>query len=191
MKGEIMNWWKSVIGNLTLIVMAMPVVGLAQDFSYRGSVFGGAGYGNFLDDEGSIGTGPTYRSGAEWRVLPRLALRGEFIGMHHSRNDYFRVRGNAEHVLGKVAFYFSRSKVQPYITAGLGLQHVAYSYSWPAAPQLGVHRVAKTDLAAAFGLGMKLFVSRHWSLDPEFTAITGRGAYTMANYISMKAAYHW
>ncbi len=186
-----MTLWESMTGKLLLTITLLPVVSFAQDGAYRAAVFCGAGYGTFFDDEGSLGSGPTYRAGAEWRVSRRLGLRGELLGIHHSRNDAFEVRGNAEHVLGNAVFYFSsRSNIQPYLTAGLGLQRVAHTYSWPGLP-FGPYRTRRNDFAADFGIGMKVFVNRRWSLDPEFTTSVGRNYFALANYFSMKAAYHW
>jgi opacity protein-like surface antigen len=139
-----------------------------QDYRYSGEVYGGAGCGKFYDDEGSLGTGPTYRAGAGWRLTRHLGIQGELVGIHHARRDNFRVQGNAWSAFGNVLYYFSTSKVQPYVLGGLGALNTTYHFSFPQVPGLPENSVSRTDLAIALGAGARVFLSRRWSLDPQF-----------------------
>ena len=113
----------------------------AQDSTWKARVFGGAGFGRFFDDEGSLGQGATYRAGVEWRPLSRLGVQGELLGIHHTRRDRFQVNGDSAGFSGNAVLYFSRSRVQPYILGGLGVLKTSYTYGWPdASPRDTVYR---------------------------------------------------
>ena len=174
-----------------LFLVLGPLKSFAEDYSYRGSVFGGAGIGRFYDDEGSLGRGVTYRAGAEWRPLSRLGVEAELLGIHHSRNDAFQVRGNGLSLSANARFYFSRSKVQPYVLGGSGLLRTDYRYSWPGTVN-GEFRRSKTEPALSLGAGIRFFINRRWSLDPQIrTAVSSPSYYAIVNYFSMSLGYHW
>jgi hypothetical protein len=163
----------------------------AQDSTWKARVFGGVGIGRFFDDEGSLGLGATYRAGAEWRPLSRLGVQGELLGIHHTRGDRFQVNGDSAGFSGNAVLYFSRSRVQPYILGGLGVLKTSYRYGWP---EYSAERysVRKTELSMNFGGGALLFLNRHWSLDPQVRVIVSNpSGYSLANFFSMSASYHW
>ncbi len=173
-----------------LCLVLRPLVVLGQEPIYKAELYGGIGYGKFFDDEGSLGSGPTYKAGVGRRVSNRLAVRAEILGIHHTRGDYFHVAGNSLFVLGNAVYFFSKSRVQPYVLAGIGAHKTNYRYSWPGTAN-GEYRISKTGLAADFGAGVKLFLSRRWSLDPEFRVAVSRSYYSLANYLSANLTYHW
>ena len=176
---------------LTLALVLCPLTFFAQDYAYKGGAYGGVGGGGFFDDEGSLGRGLTYRTGVEWRPLSRLGVEAELLGIHHTRSDYFEVSGNALSLSGNAVYYFSRSRIQPYVLCGLGLIKADYRYSWPGTTNGEFHK-STTEPAFNFGLGIRLFVSRRWSLDPQFRlAVSSPSYYAIGNYFSTSLAYHW
>jgi opacity protein-like surface antigen len=174
-----------------LALVLCPLMSVAEDYSYRGRVFGGVGGGRFYDDEGSLGRGVTYRAGAEWRPLTRLGIEAELLGIHHTRHDYFQVRGNGLSISANALFYFSRSKVQPYVLGGIGMLKTDYRYSWPGTANGEFHR-SETEPALNLGAGIRFFINRRWSLDPQIrTAVSSPSYYAIVNYFSMSLGYHW
>ncbi len=175
----------------TLMLILCPLTSFAEDYLYKGRVYGGVGGGRFYDDEGSLGRGLTYRTGVEWRPLNCMGLEAELLGIHHTRSDAFQVRGNARALSANAVYYFSRSKAQPYVLGGFGLLKVDYRYSWPGTAN-GEFQKSKTEPALNFGVGVRLFISRRWSLDPQFRwAISAPSAYAIGNYFSTSLAYQW
>ena len=177
------------LGIALLVLVSFPA--MAQDYLYQARLFGGAGIGKFYDDEGSLGKGWTYRTGAEWRPLSRLGLQGELVGIHHTRGDYFNVRGDAAMFSGNAVYYFSRSRVQPYLLAGIGVLKTSYNYGWPAGDPRR-YSVSKTETQLSLGGGMQVFLNRRWSLDPHLRlAASAPSGYALVNYFSISAGYHW
>lgn len=173
-----------------LFLMTFPLTGLAQDFTHTGSAYGGIGAGKFYDDEGSLGRGLTYRAGVEWRPISRIGLEADLLGIHFTRSDYFNVRGNTQYIFTNGIYYFSVSGTQPYIKGGIGLFRTAYSYSWPASSSQEFH-ASKTGIALDFGAGIRFFVNRRWSINPDLRLVGGASGYALVSYFSLSAAYHW
>jgi hypothetical protein len=173
-----------------LVFVACPLVVLGRDFGGKYGLQGGIGYGKFFDDEGSLGSGLTYRAGAEWRPFRKAGFEGELLGIQYARGDAFHVDGNAQFCFGNAIWYFSRSRFQPYLRTGIGAFKTGYTYSWPISMS-PVYRVSKSGAAFNFGTGIRIFLNRHWSLNPDFRLIEARANYTMVSYVSMTAGYHW
>jgi hypothetical protein len=172
------------------ILMVGPLLAYGQDFAYKGGAYGGLGYGRFYDDEGSLGSGLTYRVGAEWRPWRRVGFEAELFGIRFNRGDLFHVEGNTQFVLANATYYFSRSRVQPYVKGGIGAYRTNYTYSWPIT--MGpVYRASDNGLAVNFGAGVRIFVNRRWSVNPDFRLTGCKGYYSLFGYFSMSAAYHW
>jgi hypothetical protein len=175
-----------IVGLIILTVCPMPANG--QDNTYRGSIFGGSGYGRFYEDEGSLGSGMTYRVGAEWRPLRRAGFEAELFGTRFNRGDSFHVDGDTQFILANATWYLSRSRIQPYIKGGFGAFRTRYNVSWPG---VAPNQVSRNGAAVNFGAGIRFFVNRHWSVNPDFRVTGGAGNYLLFSYFSMSAAYHW
>ena len=174
-----------------LFFALFPLMVLGQDFDYRGEVFGGAGYGKFYDDEGGLGTGLTYRTGISWRFLNHFGAGVELLGIRHTRKDSFHVQGDSLAFFGNAAYYFSRSKTQPYVLGGLGAQRADFTYSWPEM-SCAEYQASKTELAYNVGVGIKFLLNRNWSFDPQFRwAFSTPSNYWLVSYLSVALAYHW
>ena len=173
-----------------LFFVVSPLASLAQDYAPKGSVGGGMGHGRFLDDEGTLGTGLLYRGAAEWRPISRLGLEAEIQGTSFQRGDNFHVNGDAHFVFANAIFYFSRSRVQPYIKGGAGFYRTRYTYSWPVSSPEEYHQ-ARSAAAVNLGGGLRFFLNRHWSVTPDFRLAVGSGYHALISYPSITAAYHW
>lgn len=171
-----------------MITTLISVAAQAQDSTRKGTISSGVGYNKFYDDEGSLGAGPTYQAGAEWRPWQRFGLEAQFVGIHFARTDYFHVRGHSESVCANAVYYFSKSTVQPYIKGGIGMLSTRYAFSWPASSSLQYQK-SKTGAAVDIGAGIRFFLNRRWSLSPE-VSLAAAGEYFVVHF-SMKAAYHW
>ncbi len=174
---------------LISVMVSTPSV-FSQDFVPKGAVYGGAGYGKFYDDEGALGSGITYRAGGEWRVFRRLGIEAELLGIHFTRGDYFQVTGDSQFGFVNAVYYFSKSGVQPYFKGGVGLYGTKYTYTWPSSSSQEYHH-SKSGAAFDVGAGLRFFVNRHWSVNPDFRVAGGAGYYSLFCYFSMSAAYHW
>jgi opacity protein-like surface antigen len=171
-----------------IILASCPMSAHGQDYTYREGIYGGSGYGRFYEDEGSLGSGITYRAGAEWRPLLRGSFEAELFGIRFHRGDNFHVEGNTQFVLANATWYFRQSRIQPYVKGGLGAYRTRYSFSWPGIP---INQISKNGTAVDFGAGVRFFVDRHWSVNPDLRVIGGVGYYSLFSYFSMSAAYHW
>ena len=183
---------KRILWTTMMILTLFPASALCQELTPKAGVYGGIGLGRFYDDEGSLGGGIVCTAGVEWRPLGRIGLRGELRGIHHTRDDYFKVRGNALAASASGVFYFSRSRVQPYIAGGVGLMKFSHAYGWPVIG-VDVYRFHGVHPVINFGFGARLMINRHWSLDPQAHASfdTTSGAYSLIDFFSLSAAYHW
>lgn len=179
---------KRIGGLCILCLVLLPMTVLGQDFKYKWSVFGGLGIGKFYDDEGSLGKGLTYRAGVEWRPLGRVGFDAELLGSQFERSDYFNVRGNVQFVFANALYYFSRSRVQPYLKGGVGMYRTQYSYGWPVSSPAEYH-ASRSGAAVGVGAGVRFFPTRRWSINPDFRLLGGN--YSLINYFSVSAAYHW
>ncbi len=184
-----MDFRKAAFGLCILLLITCPSAAWGQDYVPKGSIFGGVGFGRFYDDEGSLGSGWTVRAGAEWRPFHRFGFEGEYLGIRFHRTDAFKVDGNTHWAFGNVAFYFSRSRIQPYVKGGIGYQRTEYTYSWPGIPVPEFHK-SRSNVAANSGAGIRFFVNRHWSINPEIRLVGG-GQYIATNYFSISTGYHW
>jgi hypothetical protein len=182
-----MNWRSLFV--VCFMVAVCPTYALGgQDPTYQGRLFGGIGFGNYYEDEGSIGTGVSYRAGAERRAFPRIGFEAEVIGLAFKRGDSFASEGNSQFALANAALYLTTSRIQPYLKLGLGASRTRYHYSLPGTPVL---QRSKNGAAAGLGAGIRFFANRHWSISPEVRVIGAAGGYTLFGYLSVSAAYHW
>jgi len=171
-----------------IILMVSPMSAKGQDYAYQGSVYGGSGFGRFYEDEGSLGSGITYRAGAEWRPLRRAGFEAELLGIRFDRGDSFHVEGDAQFVFANAIWYFSQSRVQPYVKGGLGAYRTRYIVSWPGIP---ANKISRNGTAFNLGAGIRFFVDSNWSVNPDFRLTGGTGYYSLFSYLSISAAYHW
>jgi opacity protein-like surface antigen len=183
---------------IAAVVFLMPVLSMAQDNGMKWEVFGTAGYGKAYDDEGNIGSGLDLGGGFGYRITPKLGIEGTVNWFKHSREfgppNPVRFEGTAISGAANLVYHFSESKVQPFVTGGVGgLRHEDTSSGFG----LFFPPRSASGFAYNFGGGVKIFVSRHVSLRPEgriLVANLGSGGieppFSQFRF-SMGIGYHW
>ncbi len=168
---------------------------ILADEPLRREVFGSAGFGYNYDDEGSIGHGVTGGGGFGYRIWQRLGVEGE-VSAFRSRREFGApipaFQANGLRVMGNGLIYLNRGPAQAYVLLGFGLLHVRNEVGFAG---LRLDR-SSNGVNAGAGFGLRIFVTPHWSLRPEFRVDAGatNGAIE-APFTSMRFAmgvgYHW
>jgi hypothetical protein len=177
-----------------LIVAAICLPALADDFPRR-EIFGVVGIGKTYDDEGSLGSGINGGGGAGYRLSRRFGVEAEVNAFRTTRefaSSLPSFAAHGAHVTGSGLVYFGRSKANPYLIFGAGLLHITNTMDFG-----GIARNQSADgLSVNIGFGLKIFVSRHLALRPEFRLYTGGGSPAVEApfgdaRLSMGLGYHW
>jgi opacity protein-like surface antigen len=184
----------------TLILIALiflaPTV-LAQNPSSRGEIFGSFGGGQASDDEGSIGRGFDFGGGVGYRITPRIGVEGQVNRISYQRgfSSGGRFEGSAVFTTANLVYHFSKGRAQPYVFGGVGFVHHENRSQFDPAIVVGTRRA--NGFASNFGAGVKLFVSKHFSVRPEFRVLLGdtKGSgveppFSVARG-SIGFSYHW
>ena len=152
---------------IAAVVFLMPLLSIAQENRTKWEVFGTAGYGRAYDDEGNIGSGLDLGGGFGYRITPKVGVEGSFNWFSHTREfggSPVRFEGTAVSGAANVVYHFSESKVQPFVTGGIGaLQHEDRS---TGLGQVGPPRT-KSGFSYNFGGGVKIFLTKRVALRPE------------------------
>ena len=167
----------------------------AADGHFRNEVFGAVGIGQTYHDEGSLGSGLNGGGGFGYRLSRRFGLEAEVNAFRTTREFgslYPPFQASGVHAMGNGLLYLNRGRAETYLIFGAGLMHVSNSTGFAGA-QPGL---ATTGFAASLGAGIKIFVSEHLSLRPEFRIYAGdsRGVVEPPLGVfrfSMGVGYHW
>jgi opacity protein-like surface antigen len=183
--------WLLVAGCLAL---AAPAFG--EDHRQT-EVFGFAGFEKWWDDEGASPRGVNFGGGIGRRLLPQFAVEGEVNA----------VRGALPYPGGESPFSFHaelitangllyvvhRERAQVFILLGAGTSHAGRTADFP-----GYHASSSGwGFAANAGAGVKLFLTPHVTLRPEFRlAGTTAASATLEPFsaglrFSIGLGYHW
>jgi opacity protein-like surface antigen len=156
---------KSVIF-LSLLLIAPTVC--AQNYTPRGEIFGSVGGGKAYDDEGSIGKGVDFGGGIGYRLTPRFGIEGQVNRISYNRDLPLSARfeGTAVFTTANVLYHFTTSKAQPYVIGGLGFVH--HENRARFAEESTTFIRSTNGIATNFGAGVKIFLSKKFSLRPEF-----------------------
>ena len=167
----------------------------AADGHLRNEVFGAVGVGATWHDEGSLGSGLTGGGGFGYRLSRRFGLEAE-VNAFRTTRDYSPLyppfQASGVHAMGNGLLYLNRGRAETYLICGAGLMHVSDSTGFA-----GSQPVSSADgFAASLGAGIKIFVSEHLSLRPEFRIYAGdsRGVVEPPLGVlrfSMGIGYHW
>ena len=183
---------------LVAVFLLTPATALAQDYHPKYEVFGSAGYGATYDDEGGIGRGLDLGAGFGVRAIGKLGFEGSVNRISHLRDFAFsgvRFEGTGVFACANALYHFSDSKAQPYVIGGIGLLHHEDRSSGlgPARPPLSA-----SGFAYNFGAGVKVFVSKHVSVRPDFRVFIGdlrQSAGTEPPFSLLRGSvgigYHW
>jgi len=112
-----------VLASLLLVVLAAPAAGQGSSEG-RGSVFGSLGFGELVDDEGSIGSGVDVGAGVGVRLGRSLALDLAIEQLSHDRpTDFLSWDGRALRVMGRARYSFRQpsASARPFVGGGLGV----------------------------------------------------------------------
>jgi Outer membrane protein beta-barrel domain len=155
------------------VLLLMPSAASAQDYKARWEVFGTVGYGGTWDDEGGVGKGLDVGGGFGVRAIHKIGFEGSVNRIRHLRefsSSPVRFEGTAVFATANAVYHFSESQVQPYVIGGIGmLWHEDRSSGLlPSRPPIDASGFAKN-----FGGGIKVFLSKHVSIRPEFRIFIG------------------
>ncbi len=148
-----------------LVWLALGIVS-ASGQEYRREVFGSIGVGKTYDDEGSLGKGLNGGGGFGYRLTQRFGVEGEVNGFATKRTfspAFAPFRASGVFVNGNGLFYLNQGRAQAFLIGGVGMLHVQNDSSF-AGP---VNR-SSNGLAINFGAGVKVFLTPHVLLRPEF-----------------------
>jgi len=167
----------------------------AADGYLRNEIFGAVGIGAAYHDEGSLGSGLNGGGGFGYRLSRRFGLEAE-VNAFRTTRDYSSLyppfQASGVHAMGSGLLYLNRGRAQTYLIFGAGLMHVSNATGFA-----GAQPGSSTDgLAANVGAGIKIFVTEHLSLRPEFRIYAGnsRGAVEPplgVLRLSLGIGYHW
>lgn len=191
-----------------MAVLFLPLVSWAQEYNYKGEVFGSVGWGRLFGNQGSVGTNVNLGGGIGIRPFRKLGFEFEVNRMNQRALGQQRFNletivlhseGTATYFTGNLVYHFSTSRVQPYLLVGAGGVH--YDGRIRVRPlNLGPELVveeADTGFAFNFGGGAKIFLHRKLSLRPEFRFFAAGPGVTVVNTrlskirLSVGLAYHW
>jgi len=177
-----------------LAISGLNLAGAADSY-LRNEVFGAVGIGQTYHDEGSLGSGINGGGGFGYRLSRRFGLEAE-VNAFRTTRDYSSLyppfQASGVHVMGNGLLYLNRGRAQSYLIFGAGLMHVSNSTGFAGAQPAS----STNGFAAGFGAGIKIFVTEHLSLRPEFRIYAGnsRGAVEPPLGVlrfSMGIGYHW
>jgi hypothetical protein len=112
-----------VLAGLLVAVLAAPAAGQGSSEG-RVSVFGSLGFGELVDDEGSIGSGVDVGAGVGVRLGRSLALDLAVERLAHDRpTGFLSWDGHALRVMGRARYHFRQpaATLRPFVGGGLGV----------------------------------------------------------------------
>lgn len=176
---------------MSLLLLAPAT--LAQGMERRAEVFGSLGGGKAYEDEGLRGNGLTIGGGVGYRLTPRVGIEAQVNGMHYRRDFRSGVRFEGTVVLttANLLYHFSTSRVQPYVFGGIGHSYDRRNSQFPGAPFLP--QQTANGYAINFGVGVKIFLNKKYSLRPEW-AFGGGTSFEQSIALgraSLAFTYHW
>ena len=180
-------------------------------WTYRGEVFGTAGYGSFSHGDDPLGRGIEFGAGAGFRPfqgkLRGLGFEVRMSQLQHNiqHSATHSTDGKALTLLGNVLYHFGDSRIQPYAMGGIGILKADYTrqgYSewYDGGPDGEYHeeywtrRVNESKMAINLGVGIKAAITKNLSIRPELTVIDttpGSGYNWGVLRVSLGIGYHW
>ncbi len=183
----------------------------AQNYAYKGEVFGSAAYGRLVRVEDlPQGDGANLGGGAGLRLASTIGIELEFNRMINLKlrpapcptlecvgSALIGVR-SAIIFSANGLYHFSVSRVQPYVVGGIGVLRTerADSLSVGSGTRATISQIERRDngLSISFGAGLKVFVTHKISLRPEFRLYTS-SIRSRENLNLLRASigfgYHW
>lgn len=175
-------------------ISGLHLAGAAEGY-LRNEVFGAVGIGKTYHDEGSLGSGLNGGGGFGYRLSPRFGVEAEVNAFRTTREFsslYPPFQANGIHAMGSGLLYLNQGRAQTCLIFGAGVMHVSNPTGFA-----GAQPDRSTDgFAANLGAGIKIFVTGHLSLRPEFRIYAGNSRGVIEPPLgvlrfSMGIGYHW
>ncbi len=170
------NWILSIL-MLFIIYLATSSSVSAQEYQYKGEVYGNVGISGMTDDETILGKGLAVGGGIGYRFHRRWGVTFDVSRNGHQRDtESFKFEGNAVVVGGSTQFFFRpETKVQPYLR--FGVNYARYSGTFtrkPFNPPSGFPPVpgssesgSQNFIGPDVGFGVRIFATKKISIRPE------------------------
>ena len=204
--------WSLKIVLLSLLFVGGTSVAAAQDYEYKGEVYGNAGVGGMLDDETNLGKGLVVGGGLGYRFHRRWGVSFDVSrNAHHRDLGALKADGHAVLVGGSVQFFFRpETNVQPYLRFGANYARYHGTFTFkPSTPPFGTPVPGSSETGSQnffgpdVGFGVRFFATKKISIRPEvrFAAHSGLRDYDFARDIlepglwvgafTVGVGYHW
>lgn len=176
--------------SLVLLAVIAPLLtasSWAQNYAYKGEVFGSVAYGRLLrSDDLPLGGGANFGGGAGLRLGSKIGIEFEFnrmvnLKLRPALCGTLECVGSALIGYRSVIlfsanglYHFSVSRIQPYVVGGIGVLHTEFADSLSVSDESGTRATISqierrgNGLSISFGTGLKVFLTRKISLRPEF-----------------------
>jgi Outer membrane protein beta-barrel domain len=176
--------------SFAVMAYAVPVAG--QD-RHRAEVFAGGGVSRMGGDEGSLGSGPSVVAGFGYRVTSRLALEIDLTRAQHDRNIAGGpLEGTATGVFGNLLYHFGEGRTQVFVAGSVGMLNSDITHTYPAAGGTQTITSDENDFAWGGGGGVKVFLTPHVSLRPQFRIVFSEQTGVMGQATaSVAVGFHW
>jgi hypothetical protein len=165
-----------------------------QDAPMRVEAFGGAGVCRMGGDEGSLGRGPCFVGGFGFRFAARVSVEMDVMRARHERTIAGGpLEGTATGAFGDVVYHFAEGRTQVFVMGGAGLlsSRTTHTYS-PSGGQTITFRSHDSNFAWGGGAGVKMFLTPHLSLRPQFRIVFSEATGVMGLTVtSVAMGYHW
>lgn len=179
------------------LLTTLSAGGLLAQEPHQGTVYGGVGIANALDDEGSIGSGFSGAGGLVFRVSKRFGVGGSLAGFRHGRDitPEILLRGDAFAATadGYVFFTKRESRAQAYLQGGGGVLRHRNRNQFPE--DQSMTRRESTTGTFFIGGGFRIALSGHVSIGPEFRLYAAPGVSSISRLTAVTAnlnlGYRW
>jgi hypothetical protein len=169
---------------------AIPVAG--QD-RRRAEVFVGGGVSRMGGDEGSLGGGPSVVAGFGYHVTSRLSLEIDSTQAQHDRSIAGGpFEGTATGVFGDLLYHFGEGRTQIFVVGSVGMLNADITHTYPAVGGTETIMKVESDFAWGGGGGVKVFLTPHVSLRPQFRIVFSEQTGVMGQATgSVAVGFHW
>lgn len=207
------NNWSLKIVLLSLLFIGLNGSAAAQDYEYKGEVYGNAGGSAMTDDETNLGKGLVVGGGLGYRFHRRWGLSFDISRNAHYRDfgTYLTADGHAVLIGGSAQFFFRpETSVQPYLRIGVNYARYKGTFTRkPFTPPFGTPVPGSSETGSQnffgpdCGFGVRFFATKKISIRPEvrFAAHGGLRDYDFARDIlepglwvgsfTIGVGYHW